>query len=254
MAIQVSLRNKEREYTTILDSSILEGYNDSLERINPRLRKYLTGYGESNNQLTGSSPLMNVYLLNSGLISEDARLVTREDLEKVLSIENEFLGKNYVDFGLALRIENDSYKLNGLLIKVLLEDLRKRGIKLGKGKLISLNLLKLKEDEDSTYGCVFELNDKASKDSIKDLEEYRWDYSRNEGLTRAYLDGDRRWNSYDPRLDGFNSVGRVVVVSGEATAQKFLDNYISRFKKENDREIKKIEEEYSKRIDLLKVE
>ena len=76
MAIQVSLRNKEREYTTILDSSILEGYNDSLERINPRLRKYLTGYGESNNQLTGSSPLMNVYLLNSGLISEDARLVT----------------------------------------------------------------------------------------------------------------------------------------------------------------------------------
>ena len=254
MAIQVSLRNKEREYTTILDSSILEGYNDSLERINPRLRKYLTGYGESNNQLTGSSPLMNVYLLNSGLISEDARLVTREDLEKVLSIENEFLGKNYVDFGLALRIENDSYKLNGLLIKVLLEDLRKRGIKLGKGKLISLNLLKLKEDEDSTYGCVFELNDKAFKDSIKDLEEYRWDYSRNEGLARACLDGDRSWNSYDPRLDGFNSVGRVVVVSGEATAQKFLDNYISRFKKENDREIKKIEEEYSKRIDLLKVE
>ena len=254
MAIQVSLRNKEREYTTILDSSILEGYNDSLERINPRLRKYLTGYGESNNQLTGSSPLMNVYLLNSGLISEDARLVTREDLEKVLSIENEFLGKNYVDFGLALRIENDSYKLNGLLIKVLLEDLRKRGIKLGKGKLISLNLLKLKEDEDYIYGCVFELNDKDFKDSIKDLEEYRWDYSRNEGLTRAYLDGDRRWNSYDPRLDGSNSVGRVVVVSGEATAQKFLDNYISRLKKENDREIKKIEEEYSKRIDLLKVE
>ena len=69
MAIQVSLRNKEREYTTILDSSILEGYNDSLERINSRLRKYLREYGESNNQLTGSSPLMNVYLLNSGLIS-----------------------------------------------------------------------------------------------------------------------------------------------------------------------------------------
>ena len=66
--------------------------------------------------------------------------------------------------------------------KVLFE-LKKRGIKLGKGKLIPISALNLKENSDSEYGLVFELKEDAKE--FEDLSKYRWDYQRDQGLARA---------------------------------------------------------------------
>src|SRR3989344_3447209 len=56
---------------------------------------------------------------------------------------------------------------------------------------------------------------------IRDLSEFRWDYTIGEGMARAYLYGDRVWYYDDVGLDISGSSARVVVVSGEATEKNF---------------------------------
>lgn len=254
MVIQVALRNKAKESATILDDSRLEAYNDSIQRLNPKLREYLGRYGQSDIQLTGSSPLMNVHWLDSGLLPEDARISTRDDLEAAISRANGFLHGFYTNFGVALETAGDSYPPNDLLAKILTKELGERGISLETGKLILLNALSLQEDSDSYYGAVFRLNDRAGKDNILDLDDYKWDRSRKEGLACAYLNGGRYWDFYCGRLVDSDGAGRVVVVSGEATSQKFLDRYASKFKEDRDRKIAQIQKEYAEREANLRIE
>jgi hypothetical protein len=58
MIIQVGLGNQANESATVLDDSVLGAYNDSIQRLNEKLREYLVEYGKAHMQLTGSSPLM----------------------------------------------------------------------------------------------------------------------------------------------------------------------------------------------------
>lgn len=252
MVIQVALGNKAKESATILDDSVLEGFNEHIQKYNPTLRAVLGKFGSSDLQLTGSSPFMDVSLINSGLLPLDARLATREDLETAISRANDFLSGVYPDFGLALRTAGDSYAPNDLPAKVLAGELARRGINLGTGKLIPLNVLSLQEDSNSAYGAVFKLNDKASKDNILGLNDLTWDYTRNEGLACASLGGGRGWGSSDRGLGDSFGYGRVVIVSGEATSQKMLDRYASKIRQDRDKAIENAQKEYSKKEALLR--
>ncbi|MDO8622692.1 MAG: hypothetical protein Q7R52_00430 [archaeon] len=234
----------------ILNDSILPEYNDSIQTYNEKARKVLgqfsDGYnatGNYNGLLHGSHPFMLVHLKNSGLIPAGIRLSTRNDLEKVI---NFFPRGNYTDVGIALRSDKDFYPQNDLLAKTLAEQLKDRGIKIGNGKLISLNALKLTENRDSHYGIVFELNEQMNDKDVLNLDDFRWDDAlidkiidrqvinfaeerlpylkpsevleisgkriRKEGLSIVTLSRERTWLSEAYDLDSSTNIGLVFIV------------------------------------------
>jgi hypothetical protein len=261
MAKQVVLQESPSRIASVLDDSVLTAYNASIQGFNEKAREALGKFGSKGVALTGSSPFMLAHLASSGLLPEDARLATRADLETATAKDNNFVRGNYVIPGLALRTAGDSHSPNDLPAKVLAADLEKRGIELGKGKLIPFGVLRLKEDENSAYGAVFELGDKADKGSILDLDQFKWDYVRSDGLSCAGLYRNRVWDSDSRDLAFSDGDGRVVVVSGEATSQKILDRHCTEFRAERDaklakvrEELARIEEEYTEREASLRVE
>jgi len=206
------------ETAGILEDSILPAYSDSIQNYNERARQSLGKFQSTNGQLAGSNPFMLVHLSNSGLL-QGARLAERQDLEKAIVYDPEFVKGNWIDFGIALKTEGDSYKPNDLPARILAEKLNHKGISLDSGKLIPFNVLKNSEHDNSAYGLVFDLNDQFEEDSVRDLAEFKWDYARNEGISYAYLNGGRYWNYCYRDLDNSNGDARVVVVSGEATSK-----------------------------------
>ena len=253
MTKQVVLPEDPTQVASILDGSVLQAYNDSIQKYNERARETLGKLNHAGVELTGSSPFMLVHLVNSGALPEDVRLATRADLEVTTSKCGDFLSGNYVDFGLALKTAGDSYKPNDLPAKVIAKDLEKRGVEIRSGKLIPFAVLKPEEHDNSAYGVVFKLNDGATKDSVLDLGQFEWDYTRDDGLSCAHFDSNRNWNSDGRGLAGSGGYGKVVVVSGGATAQKILDRHISEFRKERDAELARIEKEYHEREARLRI-
>lgn len=215
MANQVSI---PQGTVRILDDSVLEAYNESIKGYNEKARESLGKFSTSNGELTGSSPLMTIQLINAGLLPKETRLASRDDLEYAISKDNSFLEENYTDFALALRTAGDSYKPNDLLAKKLADQLKQRDITLSRGKLIPLDALFLTEEENSAYGLVIDLKDEAES-SIRELSDFKWDYIRHEGLACAFLSWNRYWGSNDEHLADSDGLGRVVVVSAEGTAK-----------------------------------
>lgn len=214
--------------TRILDDSILNSYNDSIKIYNGVAKETLGMFNRNraNGELTGSNPFMLVHLANSELIPSRVKLATRKDLgiscdyDVFYSINCEnsqeiFLEDNRFDFGLALRSVGDSYSPNDLLAKILGKQLKSRGMEIEKGKLISFAGLKIKEDKNSAYGLVFEFNDQVNKDDILDLNDFNWDYTREDGLSNAYFYG--HWSSYSMHLGFSNHCCKVAVESTEDT-------------------------------------
>ena len=205
---------KVLETAGILDDSVLDAYNDSIKGFNEKARTTLGKFGKADGELTGSCPFMLVHLANSGLLPAGSRLAIRPDLEKAVSFDSDFLAGRYTDFGLALRTAGDSHAPNDLLAKRLAKQLEQRNIELGKGKLIYFDALTQTQDNDSAYGLVFDLKDNA-KDLIRDIADFKWDYTRQEGLACAYLYDGRYWYSDYEHLGVSNSDGRVVPISAE---------------------------------------
>ena len=216
MASQVILYKK----INVLDNLDLQAYNDSIQQFGPRAREVLGKLEGSREQPTGSNPFMLVHLLNQGLVPGE-RLAERPDLEQAVAYDPQFVAGNWVDFGIALKTPGDSYRKNDLLAGTLAEQLKQRGISLGSGKLIPYNALRNRQHDESAYGLVLDLNETAEAAHIRDLSEFRWDYTIGEGMARAYLYGDRVWYYDDVGLDISGSSARVVVVSGEATEKNF---------------------------------
>jgi hypothetical protein len=218
---------KNIEIARILDDSALEKYIGYVKSKynSEKARSTLLRFNSSNNELTGSNPFMLVCLQNSGLLSVNSRIATRQDLEKAIHYNkgNPF-SENYVDFGLALRTNKDTHTSNDLLAKVLAEELKQRGIKLG--KLIPISALNLKENSNSAYGLVFSLKEDVKE--LEDLNNFKWNYKRDNGIARAYFYGDGYWISNVEKLADSNGNGRVVVISGEATQKNFID-FVNRY-------------------------
>jgi hypothetical protein len=251
MLVQVGLGNDVNESATILDDSVIDAYKESFGIFNPTLREYLEKCWKSENQFVGSSPFIQVHLLNSGILPGDSRLIKRSELEIAILRASNFLSGFFTDCGLALRTERDiSFKENDLLAKTLAEDLRRRGINLKNGKLIPFEVLSLEENTESAYGAVFRLNERANIDNILDLSNFRWTSTRKSGLARAF----DFWCSNFVYLGNSYASGRIVVVSGETTAKTILSRYLVKYQAVRDRKIAEVEREYQESVTKLRVD
>src|SRR3989344_6588175 len=242
MANQVQLYQipEKLEVARVLDDSILPAYTESIQGFNERARQTLGNFESIDNQLAGSNPFMLVHLLNQGLVPGE-RLAERPDLEKAVAYDPKFVAGNWIDFGIALETPGDSYRKNDLLAGILAEQLKQRGISLGSGKLIPFNALRNRQHDESAYGLVLDLNETAEAAHIRDLSEFRWNYTIGEGMVRACLYRYRGWDYGNGVLDSSGSDARVVVVSGEATEKNF-DEFSGELKSE----IEKLETRLSK--------
>ena len=252
MVIQVALRNGAKESASILDNFVLEKYNESIKSYNGKARGFLGKFSSSKiGELTGSSPLMQIHLLNSGLLPEDVRLATRGELEVTIGKTPSFLQGSYYDFGIALLTSGDNnYKPNDLIAKALAEQLKYKGIELGGGKLIYFSAFDKPVDyEESDYGLLLKLKDLSARElDIRNLSDFNWNYQRGEGSACAYLFGGKGWVTSDFELLGrSDDGGRVVVVSGEATSQEILGRYVTKIEQERYSVIAKAQKEYSER-------
>ncbi|MEK6855072.1 MAG: hypothetical protein AABX73_02515 [Nanoarchaeota archaeon] len=157
---------------------------------------------------------MLIHLANSKILPKSRRLATRDDLEKAITFDEEgtFLSGNYVEFGIALLTAGDSHIPNNELAKKLAEQLDARDIALEDGVLIPISALTNKDDENESYGLTLELNDNATKETIRYLREFKWHKTRNEGLACAEING-RLWSYNNKYIADSNENGRVVVIN-----------------------------------------
>ncbi len=192
---------------------MLQVYNESVNSTysNGTARQNLLKFGSSRGELTGSNIPMLIHLQESGLLS-GARIANRADLEKALQLGLNLSG-NYVDFGIALRGENVSYDSNRTSATNLVSQLMQRGISLGKGRLIPISALTMKEDANSEYGITLGLKDEASEEVMPHLAELKWNYETNEGIARAYLNRNGDWNSNNDNLANSNDNGRIAYLA-----------------------------------------
>lgn len=193
------------------------------------------------NVVKGSNPFA-VVLTNQILREENLRTATQADLEKALRIGWDLKG-TYEDTGLVLRSEEDQdYSRNTSLAEDIAKPIKVAGIKFSPKKPVMIPLTGLElEKSDNYYGLTFKLKgdtkiyeapvlNKAGQFNSKDINERtglpkkvsssgdRTLYARDSGLSRLspYLGLDLY--SGGRFLDHSGDYGRVVVVSGEATA------------------------------------
>jgi len=165
-----------------------------------------------------------------------------------------------------LRSKGDSYQPNDYVAKHLAKKLKIRGQI--RNPLIITNL-KPVEDENSEYGLIAEPTGKTEIIEARDFNHEnnqrkfkrinpsysiefdekgdRTLYTRQQGLSRLCLGRDLGLFSDGEGLAGSSAVGRVVVVSGEATSQK-INEYVNQLTKEK----AKRDSQLTKRFDKAK--
>src|SRR3989344_5128899 len=95
------------EHAELLDDSILTPYNESIKSFGEKARKTLSGLNATNGELSYQNPYRLIQLQNANLLPLGARISTRNDLEKAISVNPNFLNDVSSEFGLALNQNGD---------------------------------------------------------------------------------------------------------------------------------------------------
>ncbi|MCH7567950.1 MAG: hypothetical protein IIA87_00880 [Nanoarchaeota archaeon] len=183
-----------------------------------------------------------VVLMNQILRPQGIRTVTPADLGMILEASSLPLRVQYEDAALVLRGDIDSYDPNNSLAQDLARQVKDRGLTASPKAPVMIPLTGLDlQNADNQYGLAFKLRDDAelieapelvdendgktfSKTDDRGMPIFDGDvgrilYTRNEGLSRLYLDRGLYSGRY--RLDDSYCYGRIVLVSGESGAPNF---------------------------------
>lgn len=194
-----------------------------------------------------------VVLANQILRQEGLRTANQADLEKVLRLGVLPLRGTYEDTGLVLRSEEDGdYSKNTLLARDLAKQVKERGIELSPKNPVMIPLTGLElENADNDYNLKFRLREDAEIYNAPILNEKNGNFSSEDidgktGLPTKLGEGNRTLYTRGSGLSGlglyyglglfsdggslgssYGGVGRVVVVSGEATSPENLQKELA---------------------------
>ena len=233
--VKLTPRNSVFPVARILNSKVLESYQEAIKSYGEKARESLDIFRDINGYLAGSNCFAPIVLRN--LLPKNSRLATMADLGLATEINPDFLRGFYSDTGLTLRTERDSYKPYNFLANDLAKQLKKRGMPLKEGmpKVIYFDALDLRENTDSHCGLVYELNEKAKLGEniidapeltrnfrfktidergipIEDNDGSRILYAGDGGVSRFYLGRSSDLDSGSRGLADSGGDGRVVVV------------------------------------------
>lgn len=267
---QIPLVQVEVPIAGFLPEGFLEQYNAAVKE-DYNDNKNLKVLTSDSKVINGSNPFA-VILINKLLNKEGSRIAKQSDLERLIKINPGYLKGTYEDTGLVLRDEKDP---NSYLAQNLVKQLKSRNKKQKLPVMIPLTGLYIENNQDSNYGLSFKLkedadviyapilNSKSGNFSSENIDEKtglpkklgngnRTLYTKNSGLSRLCLSGGLVLGSYDvvDCLGYSGSVGRVVIVSGEATPN--FNSYIQKLTEEKERQEAKINTKYQKALSILK--
>ena len=207
----------------------------------------------------------------------DLHVATQADIEETLRKGDtlRIKGNHYVDTALVLRSLQDSYKANNNpLARDLEAQLRKElGEELRLPVMIPLRGLALKV-ADNPYGLGFILTEDAlvvhdnilnqpgyfNQDDINKetglpretrKEGSRYLYTKEEGLSRLYVDNDLNLIANWLNLDYWGDSGRVVVAKNFSSGNPVLEAKVAELKAEKSKIIQGIEQRYQRAIAIL---
>ncbi len=256
--IPEELRKFEFPTARFLSEQEQKTYEEAIKKYSKKAKKSL-------NISQKGSNLFKVLLLNQIGIRTATLLELEQALENGMSLKGSYEDAPSV----ILRSNSDSYGPNDYLAKDLTKKLK---IKSFKTPLV-INGLKIKQDKNSYYGLSLEITDKTQiikapdfnhKNNQRKFSKINPDYTiefgnkvnrtlytRTNGFSRLGLGSGLGLGSYWIDLTYSGSYGRVVVVSGEATSQNFLDGYINNLQKQRDEQITNINKKYQKAVSVL---
>jgi len=275
---RITLMPKEVTFPELstLEFGIIETYNEAIKSYNEKARNSLNIFSNKNGELAESNCFAPIVLRQ--YLPKNSRLATMVDLGRATEINPSFLKGFYSDTGLTLRTNGDSHSPNDLLAKKLTKELKSRGINLKNPKVIYFDALDLKQDNNSDYGLVYILNERAKlgenifdapelmKDNfnfktmdsktgipIENKQGNRTCYTRKDSLGGFFLGSVSDVDSGYGSLVGSNDNGRVVVVSNAesvANSQIFSD-YLKSLEEERNRQVAEIDKKYSEARAIL---
>jgi len=141
------------------------------------------------------------------------------ELYKQAGDKNPF-GSVYIDFGANI---NGNPNTNPFQAELLLKDFKKRGIKIGDGRVPDLVQLRLIASPEA--GLAYKLADGVTADNIALVSAYpfRKEWIGKNGLFRAYLNWFGYWDAGVGSLADSNDCGRVVRYDAEGVVPKKLE-------------------------------
>ncbi|MEK6918115.1 MAG: hypothetical protein AABW51_04160 [Nanoarchaeota archaeon] len=219
--------------------------------------------------IKGSNPFYGVAVQNR--LPSNYRVASQADVESAMGVGVFDFRGTYEDTGLVLRTEGEP---NSYLARHLMTQVKGRGFN-KMPVMIPLNGLELVEDKNSNHGLSFKLKEnaeviyapilnKGGNFSNEDIDAKtglpsklgngnRTLYTRDSGLSRLCLGGILNLGSYDDYLANSNDSSRVVLVStGEAGSQNFLNERLAELQTEEDARIAEIKSLYAQAKELVK--
>lgn len=217
-----SLINKKNSFNTrFLSEEEQDIYEDEIKRFSGR------AYENLNFSINGSNSFKIIFLNQIGIKTADL-FELQEEIFKGMKLRDTFEDAPSV----VLRSNGDSYSRNDYLAKLLFKEVKKRTRKDIKNSLV-LSGLKLKEDSNSYYGLILEPAEdfsyievshfnyknnerKFSRVDYRGLpilngEGYRTIYTRADGLSRLFVDGNFDLITNSSHLEGLNGFSRIIV-------------------------------------------
>ncbi len=217
----------------------------------------------------GSNPFYAVAVQNR--LPSNYRVASQADVELAMRVGAFDFRGTYEDTGLVLRTEGEP---NSYLAKHLMSQVKGRGFK-EMPVMIPLSGLGLVEDKNSNHGLSFKLKDnaeityapilnKGGNFDSKDIDTKtglpkevgngsRTLYTRDSGLSGLCLGRGLSLGSYVDNLAYSNVNGRVVLVStGEAGSQNFLNEKIVKLQGQRDAQKAEIDARYEQAEKILK--
>lgn len=200
------------ETVKVLDDYLNSEFKESVvSKYNSRdARDAIGEFGSSGGEATGSNLFRLIHLQESGLLG-NYRLAKRHNIEAAKKYGLNLSG-NSVDIGVALTGKNSFFKGNRISAKNLISQMDYNGISLGRGRLIPVSALTMKENSHSEYGLALSLREDIRGISFPEIISSEWDQVTGEGLSVAYLGIFGCFNYGVDDLSMSNSCERVVVV------------------------------------------
>ncbi|OIO41133.1 hypothetical protein AUJ10_01865 [Candidatus Pacearchaeota archaeon CG1_02_31_27] len=203
----------------------------------------------SEGEMTGSNDFAPILILRRTSIGKSSHLIT---IPELLQIKSNFRG-NYEDSGVVYRNKKETHKPNIPLWEELKKQLTKRFSLKNLDNLeypvaLYFSALDTERNGNSAYGLILNLSDEAEiGNNVIINPELDPAYIRENGVFRLCFCGFLGLGSGYEGLAYSGSVGRVVVVSGEATQNlKNLEKYVQ--------EKRKIEEDHLAQLKDLRDE
>ena len=259
----------------VLDKEHKELYKEAITKTAEKFGKDSQAYktiinGISAKEVTGSQFFWNTNL--NQYLPNKQRVISLSDMEKINDIDETFFTKFYSFYSdttqIILRNDKPSWDQNKYILENLVKQVKDRNQLFSSDSPLIISNLELIQNDNSQnkYGLLLKINDNTTMQNderfahsnnqqrIKFGKREKTIYTKENGLSRLYLNGDGGTDSRNGYLADSNGNGRVVVVDAEGVDFEKYKKELIRFTEKRTTQIKERTEKAIHYIETGKLE